>query len=1265
MNPIYEITSKDIEKLDDVCLSTLMIKLMYLEAASNNIEKSCVSGSLSITTGDGGQDGGITWEGSVEKTNWFPSRNCLFQNKAKSFGPKECYKELFKDIKKKILKPMLVDVGENGKQYIIFNNEDITAIMRKNRIEEIVLGFSQAINSKRRVTNNNITIYGSVEIAAWTNQYNETIVYVKEKLGQNLKSNFQVWNRWSGYADYKLKYVEDVERSSKIESIRKTLLEPKRFIRLIGLSGLGKSRLVLEAFRPPENDLSNKEQAILNNMVVYLDCQDVQNCDVTSDICQLINQKRSGIVVFDNCCLKLHEELVKEITHEDSKLSMISIDNDPSEINDHIILLKKLPDKVIEQIIKTAFPNLSNDQKIVRKIVELSGGFPKIASLLANSYLQSEPNVGSITQKNLVERMIGCDLDITKEDCRILCSLSIFDHIGFQGDLEWQLKYIADEIAEVDITKVNSYVNKFKDREIIEFRGNYLQVVPKPLSIRLAEEWWKECSQSKAQKLFIDEKLTSDILHSLCKQFRYSDYVPHARDIAKDLCGEQAPFGQAEVLFSERGSMVFRYLVEVNPQTTANAIYRVITKTNLADLKLIEGRRNLVIALEMLCFFDKQFLKASRALMRLALSENEPYENNATGHFLQLFQIHLSGTNTSYSNRLKLIDELLDHKDIESLTLAVKALQKVIYFGEFARIGGSELQGTKRELKEWVPETWKEIFDYIRAGLKRLLSIIDQSPDMEEMAKEAFERALYGLIQLGLFDEILNFIRSIQTKVNSVWYNLIQMLIRYQKHNLNKNDHLRSKFIAVCLEILYPPSIEDQIQILICRPPYDDYAEKNGSYIDLSEQKAEKYLIELIRNNEIYKYLNLLLKGEQIYGIKIGFQLGAQIEDKQALFNDLIIAFKEIDQKESNPTVIAGFLRYIKETDISLYRELIQNLFKDDFMNHNLFNIIRMQNLDADDLSVIEQLVESKIVNANQFRMLSYGSVLDSCSPEQVQKLVSRALEINTDFIYPSVDIIAMYLMFDEGSIKLNSISSFVQELLIKTPLSGYIDKGSMSIDHRQMLLKKILKMEKVDPRFLSFIINDILMLSKDYLGSFRLQLEIRSTIFFLLKHRFEESWDTISNYILNDTENYFGLIYWLNPRNNMVDNKGIDSILPETVIIGWCKKENKAYEILPSLIPVLTINGDDIQFHELILKLFDLKLYNQLTLDCIYSNMMPRAWSGSAIPIYEGHIKALQSLVHYTDPLIVNWVEECIDKLNNSIELEKERDIEEYFRFH
>lgn len=1262
MCSIFEVSYKDIERLDAIALTRLMSNLIYSEAAAHNIPKSCVSGSLRITTRDDGQDGGVVWEGCVEKTDWFPSRNCLIQNKSSSFGPEACYKELFRNQKKKSLKPMLEDIGVDGKHYIIFNNKSLNEKMIKDRKERMLTGFREA--GKDSVTENNISFYGSMQIAKWTNQYYPAVIYVKERLGQSIGVYFKTWETWSGYDETKLQYVTDEERTTYMDFIRDELVKPQKVIRLIGLSGLGKSRLVFETFRPPNDVGLDLNQEALNKMVAYIDCQGSDSYTIRTHVSQLIALNRHGILVFDNCSLETHEGLVREITQTNSKLSMISIDNDPSERSQTVIRLNKLPDQIIKQIVESAFPNLAQNQIIIQKIIELSDGFPKIASLLADSYLKDEPNVGSLTEESLVKRMIGFPLDFTQDDCKILCALSVFDHIGFQRELECQLKYVAENIAKSDFNTAHAYVKKFIDRTIIDQRDRYIQVVPKPLAIRLAEEWWKMSPQSLAQELFTDENLSSDMIHSLCKQFRLLDYVPEVEDIAKKLCGKQAPFGQAEVLFTERGAMVFRYLVEVNPQATADAIYRVISETDLAELKQIKGRRYLILALEMLCFWKDQFRKASRSLMWLALSENELYANNATGQFLQLFQISLSGSSVSYEDRLFILDELMNRRDDDSVKLAIKALKKVISYENTTKICGAELQGTKRELKEWEPEKWCEIFDYIRGGLERLLCIFDHSPAMEKLVKEAFEEALFGLLQLGLFEEIKSFVAKMTNKTNSTWNNLHQKLLRSQKRDIVGRVPESSKYIADCIEILSPSTIEDKIKTIICKPPYDNEKEGSGKYIDISEQKALEYLSELTKNKQIYGHLHLLLDGEQRYGMKVGYQLGRMTDDNEYLFNALTEALKRNDLEHPNVATIAGFFRLIKECDTTLYGQLMQRLFCDEFMKHFLFDIVMMQAVDAEDLRMIAKLLEANLLIPNQFRLLSYGSVLKSCTPEHVQQLLKKAININNKFIHPAIDIIVLYLMFDENNIKFDKLCLFSQTLIMGAPLSGYKHEDSMCLYHRHKLLKTILKQQKIKDNLIPFIINDIFNALKNNRDAFKIYSEVRSLVFLLIEHKFEKSWEMISDTLTKETENAYMLLYILNPKNEYGVKKGLDSVVPESVLIEWCKKEKRACEILPSLIPVLLHNDSDVKFNDLIYKLLELKLFNQHTLDAIYSNMMPRAWSGSAIPIYATRKKLFQSLVRYKDTLIREWAETSIENLNKKIEAEKEREMDDYFKY-
>ncbi len=166
------------------------------------------------------------------------------------------------------------------------------------------------------------------------------------------------------------------------------------------------------------------------------------------------------------------------------------------------------------------------------------------------------------------------------------------------------------------------------------------------------------------------------LVESFCDQISRLDFLPEVKKLVEDLCGPQGPFGQAEVILSERGSRLFRSLVEVNPEATNRALSSVIHTLNEEGLLAVRGdvRRNLVWALEKLCFHKTCFEEAANSLLLLASAENENWANNATGLFKQLFRTFLSGTGAPPSLRMKVIDSALGSNRESVRKLAVEAL---------------------------------------------------------------------------------------------------------------------------------------------------------------------------------------------------------------------------------------------------------------------------------------------------------------------------------------------------------------------------------------------------------------------------------------------------------------------------------------------------------------------------------------------------------------------------------------------------------------
>jgi hypothetical protein len=105
--------------------------------------------------------------------------------------------------------------------------------------------------------------------------------------------------RWKGYPEYENKYFPNDKLEEYIKTIRQNVLIKGQVVQIAGLSGLGKTRLVLEAFKPDEDE-SKIEQNILNNKMLYFDASQGES-GLVNFICDMRNSNISGVLVVDEC----------------------------------------------------------------------------------------------------------------------------------------------------------------------------------------------------------------------------------------------------------------------------------------------------------------------------------------------------------------------------------------------------------------------------------------------------------------------------------------------------------------------------------------------------------------------------------------------------------------------------------------------------------------------------------------------------------------------------------------------------------------------------------------------------------------------------------------------------------------------------------------------------------------------------------------------------------------------------------------------------
>ncbi|MEY8213146.1 MAG: hypothetical protein RPR97_01545, partial [Colwellia sp.] len=288
------------------------------------------------------------------------------------------------------------------------------------------------------------------------------------------------------------------------------------------------------------------------------------------------------------------------------------------------------------------------------------------------------------------------------------------------GDEIKQTEFIVD-IAKSDLTQFGEVINNLQQKRIINKVGKFARVVPKPLAIHLASMWWESQIYNEREKLITT--IPENLLGSFCTQIKYLDKSEKVQEFVEKLCEVCSPFGKAEYLLSVKGSRLFRALVEVNPNATSDLIYRIFKQLSDQDILDInsDARRSFVWALEMLVFHKSCFNKSAWCLFKLAQLENENFGNNATGQFTQLFRWQLSGAGGDFKQRLLLLNKILEQQVESADIIVIESINSAISTYGGTRMIGAEYQGTK-ELKEWQPKIWDEIFDY----WQDLLNILEQ-----------------------------------------------------------------------------------------------------------------------------------------------------------------------------------------------------------------------------------------------------------------------------------------------------------------------------------------------------------------------------------------------------------------------------------------------------------------------------------------------------------------------------------------------------------
>lgn len=1271
----FEADTTQIEQLNSLQLVELLRRLILAECRLVNIPLRAASVPLQITVADGGEDARVNWQGGLDSTNFFPARFCVFQSKAQNLTATSMASEILKKPKKgaKRLNATIFKALAKRGAYVVFCSRGFG----EQKVDKLRKVIATAIHRGKRNPKHlkTIEIYDANRIAAWVDAHPPVALWLASlKRGRSL-AGFQSHDAWGRdneianipwVADDMPRFLSNNSVNVGTESHRTKreawsfnqaadialdyLSKDQAVLRIAGPSGFGKSRFSFELF--------NRRKALSDEFdrtaVIYADLQ-ISGDEIGKLALEIADAGSPAILVVDECPDDLHVKLAGIARRAESRLRLLTIDVETKvqdSENSMVIRLEPASDETIGLMVKAVAPKLSDSDS--RYIQELSKGFPKMAVLAARRHGSGQQAITSAEE--VLTRVVWGKRQRIDEAQKSLELLSLFEWVGLTGPVADEGEFVAERLGGITRDAFVGHIKSFSSRGVILTRGDYVQVTPIPLAASLGANQLSLLPIATLSTLFMDA--TASLKNSLLRRMRWLDTTPEAKTFARSLLASNC-LGNLETLNTDSGSEYIDHLVHVDPDTVMATIHRLIGSLSPDELQQITaGRRHLVWALEKLVFRRHSFDAAATLLRQLAASETESdIVNNATGQFTQLYQIYLSGTEASPDMRLLVLDDGLKSSNRKERAVCIVALSKMLETGHFSRVGGAEEIGSQAGLKDWAPNTYGEIWDFLRAALQRLTEIAISDDPFASQAKNIIGSHIRGLIGRLPFDEIKGTIYRIVSH-DGFWPEAIEKVNEWLYFDRTEAPKELGQEVRGYFNELMPID-PVELAILYTHGWQSDFHDPDVNYdqgqasqhdFEYSTRKAIE-LADVVSTDQhtIDRALDRFVTSQGKSVFPFARRLGEITSDPRGLFKS---AVKKAErwQEPANLDFFGGLIAGIDSRDSEGARDCIRLALNSPKLKENAISMIGSSKLQPSDITLVVSLLQSGDVKPWQCATLSYGKRMSHLEAIDILPLLDALSQNGPDGLLAAIDITTMIL--HGGKELTGDLLSILKDVLVDPRLFDAASHNRMMGHNVERMIALLVRRKLIDLQFAQALINQLLSICTPLRNDVFHELSgsVRNSLRALIQLYPREVWISISKLLITDDYLVRHRIDWLLRReSDDYQGPGFLFDLPEALYLGWARKDplNRA-SIVMKWLPVTRKNDvGNLEWHPS-LKKFISEFGDQANvLGALSSRLHPLSWWGSLLPHLHPQLKLLESWITHPNPKIRQWARDRIDWIN------------------
>jgi hypothetical protein len=884
----FDITHEHIKKLTESQLPQLIGKLCEAELSKLGIPISYVTYSGNLKAPDGGIDVRLSAPASEEFRGFLPSNNIGFQVKQIDGGMEPS--KIINELGNGTLPSEVRKLADSGGTYIMVSGHDnVSASMLSNRKNTISNLYKEPSD-----------FYDGSKIAQWVNTHPGTVLWVREQIGEPL-IGWKYYKNWSSSPSDQPYILDEQARlrptgkdpiaiDAAIDLLRCELQKPHAAVRLVGLSGMGKTRLAQALFEANIGTIA----PLRTEWAVYTDTADEPHPPAIEMINRLAQQGRRAIMIVDNCSLVIHKRLanqLKDIHH--APISLLTIELDVTEETESettaYFRLEPASYTLIQKIIQQHVPRLI--APAIARILDLSGGNARLALALAKG-LATTDKVSDLTDREIFDRLFyqgsapNRDLEKTAQACSLVNAFYI------EPD-NFEIPRLA-AIVRQDSHTFYANLQELKRRQLLQQRGRQAAILPQALAKHLAHRAWEDCAPSILQQQ-LDTDDAPRLRLSLSRRLGTLNDCEPAHKFAQAWLAPGGILGPQAPLTRE----TFDLLENIAPIAEDAALQR-LSRPLPEDLLNESGVFSL---LAKLAYAPERFQRSVSLMTKLSSQTND---RNIERYFCNLFYPRISGTHAPLTARLEFIESLLHSNTPESVSLAKKALDAVLSNYHHSFTFDDFNFGSQNRNFGYIPKDREEHINWYRATLDWSLKYACQADAVGDAIRSSIASNIRGL-WLG-FPEFRNELSEILEKVSAMIFcpkisNSLSKIIECDSDMLSASDIETVNAVIIKLS---PRELRDRIRDSLKIQYYNRYITDKMAF----KESQISIGVDLANNLDLLSeflqdFFHPNSDQHAVFNIGVGLVKGAANLD--AIWSKLIEAVSDTDQSIQ---IFRGFLHY-------------------------------------------------------------------------------------------------------------------------------------------------------------------------------------------------------------------------------------------------------------------------------------------------------------------------------------------------------------------